>query len=208
MTGNSVQSIISEISDLRNVALYTSGGADSTLLLYLLCTKLKEVTAVHITDINRPYGIINFEEILWLFKEEFPEVNIKTYFNSYDQKITGHKSRFFRQVDTDLLKNYGIDNIVYGTTKNPPLDISRKYNLIEGRDFVREYRVLKDKRYHLPLNEVDKRFVAECYSQNLFLKKVFPLTISCIEKVGPCKKCWWCREKKWAFGVHDGESVV
>ena len=208
MTGNSVQSIISEISDLNNVALYTSGGTDSTLLLYLLCKNIKEVTAVHITDINRRYGIINFEEILELFKEEFPEVNIKTYYNKYDQNITGNKNRFFRQVDIDLLKNYGIDNIVFGTTNNPPLDISCKHNLIEGRNKTRENIILKNKRYHLPLNEVDKSFVAECYSQSLFLKKVFPLTISCIEKVGPCKKCWWCREKKWAFGVHDGETMV
>lgn len=204
MTGNSVQSIISEISDLRNVALYTSGGTDSTLLLYLLCTKLREVTAVHITDINRPYGIINFEEILELFKEEFPEVNIKTYFNSYDQKITGHKKPFFRQVDKDLFQNYGIKTILFGTTNNP----SDVENLIEGRDKTRENINLKDNRYRVPLNSFDKRFIAEFYKETPFLQKIFPLTISCIEKVGPCKKCWWCREKKWAFGVHDGESVV
>ena len=23
----------------------------------------------------------------------------------------------------------------------------------------------------------------------------------------PCKECWWCREKKWAFGMYDGGVV-
>ena len=160
--------------------------------------------SVHITDINRPYGIINFEEILELFKEEFPEVNIKTYFNSYDQKITGHKKPFFREVDKDLFENYGIETILFGTTANP-IDVE---DLIEGRDETRENINLKDNRYRVPLNSIDKRFVADYYKQTSFLKRAFPLTISCIEKIGPCKKCWWCREKKWAFGVHDGENVV
>ena len=40
---------------------------------------------------------------------------------------------------------------------------------------------------------------------------LFPLTMSCIgfEKetnyfTEPCKKCYWCHEKKWAFGCYDG----
>lgn len=205
MIGNFAQSITSETS---NVAVYTSGGTDSTMLLYMLCKELKEITAVHVTDINRPYGIINFEEIIDLFKEEFSDVNIKTRFESYDQRITGNKSPFFRKLDRDLFENHGIDFIYLGTTRNPSPDISQKHNLTEGRDVKRDRLVITDKRYIVPFKDLDKKFIADYYKTCNFLQNIFPLTISCIEKVGPCKKCWWCREKKWAFGVHDGESMV
>ena len=44
------------------------------------------------------------------------------------------------------------------------------------------------------------------------MKELFPITASCVGYAKetdyftkPCKVCWWCREKKWAFGMYDGE---
>ena len=43
------------------------------------------------------------------------------------------------------------------------------------------------------------------------MDELFPITASCVayaKKTNhfsePCKECWWCREKKWAFGMYDG----
>ena len=33
------------------------------------------------------------------------------------------------------------------------------------------------------------------------------LTVSCIGDPGPCSKCFWCKERKWAFGNYDGGGV-
>lgn len=55
-----------------------------------------------------------------------------------------------------------------------------------------------------PLQNVNKLFVASIYKKNPFLiDTVYPLTYSCLTKTSPCKKCDWCKEKKWAFGTYD-----
>ena len=66
-------------------------------------------------------------------------------------------------------------------------------------------------RFFAPFTHVDKRFVASMYSE-YNVKDMFFLTRSC-ENVPPsadgyykefentpCQKCWWCLERKWAFG--------
>jgi len=49
------------------------------------------------------------------------------------------------------------------------------------------------------------------YEQFNLLDDLFPLTMSCIGFAPetnyftePCRKCYWCHEKKWAFGCYDG----
>jgi hypothetical protein len=62
---------------------------------------------------------------------------------------------------------------------------------------------------------VDRSFVAEYYNKIPFLKNLFPLTKSCISSdiietkswTQPCKKCWWCKEKFWAFHKYDGGTL-
>ena len=43
------------------------------------------------------------------------------------------------------------------------------------------------------------------------MDNLFPITWSCISYgdktdywTHPCKTCWWCKEKLWAFGSYDG----
>ena len=64
------------------------------------------------------------------------------------------------------------------------------------------------KRYHpeKPFQNHDKAWVARCFESEGLMKGLFPLTRSCEGQADktknftkPCKKCWWCREKYWAF---------
>ena len=65
--------------------------------------------------------------------------------------------------------------------------------------------------HYRPFVNVDKKFVADLYKQFDLMDDLFPLTMSCIGFdyqtnyfTEPCKKCYWCHEKKWAFGCYDG----
>ena len=65
--------------------------------------------------------------------------------------------------------------------------------------------------FYCPYEYVDKRFVADMYHKYNLMFELFPITSSCVEYAEktdyftkPCKECWWCREKKWAFGMYDG----
>lgn len=64
---------------------------------------------------------------------------------------------------------------------------------------------------YAPFADVDKRFIQAEYKKENLLGDLFPKTISCTGYTGvtahftkPCRTCWWCHEKKWAFGMFDG----
>ena len=61
-----------------------------------------------------------------------------------------------------------------------------------------------------PFKNVDKRFTAQVYEDEFLLETLFPLTRSCLGSAEvtdyhekPCKMCYWCEEKYWAFGQYD-----
>jgi len=75
----------------------------------------------------------------------------------------------------------------------------------ETRDVPREWRSKsRNGIYHYqPFINRDKRYVAELYKQHQ-LQELADLTISCesLTAPRPCKTCWWCKEKYWAFGFY------
>jgi 7-cyano-7-deazaguanine synthase in queuosine biosynthesis len=58
--------------------------------------------------------------------------------------------------------------------------------------------------YEFPWSIVDKKFIAAQYKK-FGIEELSTLTNSCIiSSKSPCKKCWWCKERYWAFGSYDG----
>ena len=64
-----------------------------------------------------------------------------------------------------------------------------------------------------PFDNVNKKFIAELYKNEPYMMEVvYPSTASCVSDVmkdtnywqAPCKQCWWCQERYWAFGSFDG----
>jgi hypothetical protein len=106
---------------------------------------------------------------------------------------------------------------VNALTANPPVEEQIKF----GFDHVAERRrnvtnsdpfIDTVKRFlYKPFINVDKKFIAELYKQYDLMDDIFPITQSCVGRehdteywTKPCKKCFWCHEKKWAFGCYDG----
>ena len=64
--------------------------------------------------------------------------------------------------------------------------------------------------YH-PFIQVDKKFVRGLYEQEGMMEELYPMTESCTGFAKetnwftePCRSCFWCYEKYWAFGSYDG----
>ena len=62
----------------------------------------------------------------------------------------------------------------------------------------------------LPFQNHTKRELAEYYEKYNLMDSLFPYTASCTGTANktknytePCKKCYWCLEKYWAFGMFD-----
>lgn len=205
----------------KKVGINLSGGCDSSLMLYFLCKvilkynnfiKIIPITGV---DLKRPTNILNVESILDFMNEVFPTIIFENHeVNYYTKDHEKDKINKHKEYENKLFDKNKIDLLLHGRTSNPPKEEALKndlfYNREEIRDISEKELWFKDK-YFMPFNNVDKRFIAECYKKENLIKKLFPLTTSCVaykEETNfftqPCKKCWWCKEKKWAFGMYDG----
>ena len=105
-----------------------------------------------------------------------------------------------------------IDYLVSGTTSNPPIEVLKEIGCDYEEERSNRKTPIISRGHYLPFHHIDKRFIAELWKK-YDLMEIFNLTISCINcplyedyysETIPCKKCYFCSEKKWAFGMYDG----
>ena len=183
-------------------------------------------------DKLRPTNEWNAREIALLFKEMYPEVNFMDhYVFKYDHEPNNTSMKRKQHVihERKLYAEQDIKLWLCGKSANPPIEeVGEKSFLVKDREVERDTslgdqykiftRIQRDGVYnrwlYRPLAFMHKKFMAEEYKKHNLMEELFPLTASCIgyaEKTnhfsGPCKVCWWCKEKKWAFGMYDGGEV-
>ncbi len=214
------------LDKFKKIGINLSGGADSSLVAYFTMRELRErksdaqlnfITGVHNL---RPTNIWNAKEIVELFKEWFPDINFgEHYVDYYDKDHEKDKVNQHAKHENRLRDEGKIDVLFHGRTANPDEDEAKQFNLMFKREERRDkhgntrvpYHENHNKPFYCPFEYVDKRFVADMYKRFNLMEELFPLTASCVEYAAktdyftkPCKECWWCREKKWAFGMYDG----
>lgn len=204
------------------VAMNLSGGVDSAFVLFMLCTYLTEtgknnqVNFITGVEHQRPTNEWHAREIGLYMKERFPHLNWGWHeFFYYDnRRITGRaKTEEHRENEHRIQKEVGYDLLLGGRTANPP-DVRE---LEKGRELIRdlpkdsEHPEYNGTRFYVPLQNVHKKWVAKMYEHYGLMDDLYPLTASCIGNAyvtdhftKPCRTCWWCREKFWAFGSYDG----
>ena len=183
------------------IGISCSGGADSSVLLYILMkystdpihiftcsSKLKNysssiVTArvinqcIKLTDNNNIIHhthYVNEQSIENLFyKEQFEHIGIlyTAITKNPSQAVTDH----FKNPITEIERNPGV--------------IKPLYN--------------KDSTVYTPFSNIDKQEIYNLYKELDLLNTLFPLTRSCESLTlidGHCGECWWCEERQWGFG--------
>ena len=126
-----------------------------------------------------------------------------------------------RPPKSKIRKKYDIKLSIHGITANPPIEVQKEL----GFDHVAEpcrNQVYEEENWkksgnchYKPFVNIDKKFIADLYKQFNLIDDLFPLTMSCIgfapetkNFTEPCKQCYWCYEKKWAFGCYDGGPAI
>lgn len=97
-----------------------------------------------------------------------------------------------------------------GLTQNPPIKDQKEFGMYDKAHRSRDPGMPRPPSMMTrPYINVDKKFVAAVYFENDLMEKLFPFTGSCVgtkyETKGfsePCKECFWCKEKYWAFGEY------
>ena len=183
----------------RNQIIYVScsGGADSSLLLYELTKYHKDV------DI-RPIHFYKDDVPVYVRQEKMNKIfDLISKLNSYK-----FKDIYFRKTDSSNHLNITMSDFqkfhekhkgfsMIGVTKNPKVDFGDD-NADNERQGTK-YQNLDENE--TPYFKFTKRDLAQKYYNYNLHNNLFPLTFSCIVNTEKhCGKCWWCKERLWAFG--------
>lgn len=160
----------------------------------------------------------------------FDKFNVTYTRLQFEYQDGPNKIPTFSRVNSEFKKKYDIDAYYRGTSLGPPREIQEKYNYhkperdLGGLQHVEKHsRELTQIYSIIPWYNKDKKYIVDEWKKSSFLmNEVYNLTFSCVctgdktdnwtkhcyempgTKDRPNKWCWWCIEKKWAFGELDG----
>lgn len=195
------------------------------------------ITALHCVDLVRaPKSKPDFDMIIDKFEQEFPNIKFVRRYIQFVETETESKGSAIKRETAKIIAKEGIQSFFGGRTKNPPKEVCESFGQLppalvrrEGENVPQEQVLSMLDKYNRKtdnpdecvvmisrfLGNVDRSFVAEYYKKTEFLRTIFPLTKSCISSdivdtaawTKPCMKCWWCKEKFWAFHQYDGGVI-
>jgi len=211
--------IIDLVSD--NISIALSGGADSAAVMCMLCEAIDrgEVRAeiFPYTFLDLPGTHMYSQAIVDVYRDMFPNVTIhtvKTFKTETDsiRNLTNREKHVLSK-SIEVYKWKVVNNALF--TLNGENQTPAELNSLGDRPAegdISSTVVLKKAGIvsYSPLINVTKKFVADIYYKYQLMDSIFPLTRSCVGDAEetdyysrPCKECWWCQEKYWAFGSYD-----
>lgn len=186
------------------VSISFSGGADSSILLYILSRELPGPINVFTMDDTMKFGRNT------RYSKQVFEWIAASRRNDMTHTVTAVPEKT-RNALLDLWASS--PGIVYdATTCTPPAEVLATFppladDIKARRDPLRVRPVYRgDGKFYGPMLNIDKRRVAQMYSERRVLFSLFPLTCSCeaifdlASDVHHCGECWWCKEREWGFG--------
>jgi hypothetical protein len=209
------------------IGAFMSGGADSSLLCFLLADTIKKnnlstkIIAITCEMLARPYNIRCATDVLnsitgltgfeFSFHLCYPMPNHVVRMKDEDKaSFHGNHTRAFAQ-------KFGISTIFNGLTANPPeseVPDKNGSNRQRCRDDI-NWRKKQEQMVGLsvPFIHLDKKDIATMYQKYDLLSRLLPMTRSCegekmeteyftktcFEVRHKGDECWWCRERKYGF---------
>ena len=207
------------------IGIAVSGGADSALLLYLTAKYVKDAEIIpwsgyEIENKNhkfRPFTIHDAKSVVDVVRNKLPNAHISQhYIWSYDKR--GQDKKIYMKDEAKrCLDNGIIDLYVTGRTANPPKDVLNEIEkklpsdtagpIESSRSYLQSER--PSDTYYAPFINMNKKVISRLYQKYDCMEDLFPVTQSCVgwaEETNwftePCKQCFWCHERKWAFGSY------
>ena len=199
----------------KTLALSMSGGADSTILCYILA-KTSQKRNLQITiqpyngyDIWAPMDSKGVVKIIKYIQSKFPTVDIQwpisTVFDTNGDSAPNDKNMYIGPLIDKLEAHNVVDEVMNGISMGPSLEVQQTF-----KDWDNKINVRRLSGYHLwneveraidhlsPFKHVDKRFIVQCY-KDFGIEKLLRMTNSCTAPQGNCSECWWCQERAWAI---------
>lgn len=185
-----------------------SGGADSTLLLFLVLSQT-QLPIQLFSVVSGWLGSCDVDitkHIIKYLDRQFPGRIIGQHIDCGNDPIHMDKILFQRPRQY-LYKNQTIKAFMHGTTKtptveeqsHPPFNHIVNDNIMSKRSPDVLHSIKLGPSWYAPLKNLNKKDIAELYQQHNIMD-LFDLTRSCVVSPQHCGQCWWCAERVWAFG--------
>lgn len=195
------------------VGISFSGGADSSLLVYLVLEQLKDYP-VHLFTISTVERNLSQHKITADVLSKICQLtnnyNVIQHISTCNTDIEG--ANLIQDLPIKMLYEQEIiKSMLYGDNCNPPADCGIN-NIEQFEMFNKRFRSPLHTRtsrlsleQYCPLTNLNKQDICKIYQQQGILDSVFPLTKSCGTDYGtePCGTCWFCVERAWGMQVLD-----
>lgn len=196
------------------VGVKLSGGADSSIIAYMLALYKKQYRDIDLIAITAVNAAKPWQDFFARRVVDFIERDLGVKFADHvipDQRADPNAyTQFQEEMMKSLYAAGTVDCHYNGINLNPPvnLDTLGKFTYAKERDpdGTVKQTVNKKGNKFAPLANIDKRGVAEIYRQYGLMDSLFPLTRSCenafVAYTDPhcASECWWCLERQWGFG--------
>lgn len=212
----------------KNLLLNCSGGADSSMLLFETCKIIKELnlqTKIHVFtlghDLKGRFNPRHVNQVINYIAEHFTDYPIAAHHVFYS-KEPDEKS--FKRAEKKIIPFYNIDIQLNATTDVPvngeksidingnEIDLYETCPVTDRADIQTTHPMISERmntKFALPYMKLNKKDIAKKYEDFGVRDTLFPLTRSCESPADltnnfttTCGKCWWCWERKWAFGEY------
>lgn len=186
-----------------NVVVRMSGGADSSLVAYMVAkTIIDNDLSARITRMthnleNFPNtNSINTQTAAAAQAQITSLLGVDVFTSASHEKTYGSDAL---KADDLLvwLNSITTDCFFDGTTINPPVSME---NVVIGAALTeRDTAFVNYPDYKYPFGSIAKDAVVQLY-HDLGIVSLYQSTTSCISPydVVPCNECWWCKEREWA----------
>ena len=206
----------------NTLAIWFSGGADSSILCYLLAKHIKDNQLdykIQPVTVLKRIGDTAHLNVLNFIKEKLDCADLFLDIIVHNTSSKQEYDDSFFNVRLDHVTN-GLYNYIYsGINQSPDTEAyTNGWKMAQEVQDIRGSMITKLKilcgvieldgvDYEFgdirPFVNLDKKQIADLYKQHNLLDSLFPLTNSCGYH-GPvnshCETCWFCRERLWAFG--------
>lgn len=191
------------------VGMLLSGGADSSLLLYILLSNKKEKLEIFTTasDLKGRNTARVTADVIEKCIQLTGNSNVNHHTSYVDvQTVDNLNSAMYTMVSEQKINKF-----YTAITANPPKDIADNFVDAEWnsehayRDPLIQRPIINGRSCH-PFTNIDKVKIKEMYKSLGLIDSLFPLTMSCeleyppVDTLKHCENCWWCKERLWGFG--------
>lgn len=188
--------------DKQRIGVMLSGGADSAILLYLLCLERKmdcSLQDIIPFTVARPDGAWDYVKPIVKWVRERLELTVEQLPDSVQVgDSTVHHSQQGRTGEREARSHHGIEHIFYGSQAHPDKEL-----IVLPGEYPNRPTTVELPGTTCPFALVDKRHTISLYD-TFDVWPLIELTHSCTaQTVGRCGECYNCQEREWALKALD-----